>query len=64
MYLFSQTRRSLTQEVTAALKKHHSYDVPEGIVVDLSTKDLFTGKSMGNEDYTQWVRHQTRAKDK
>lgn len=42
-----QTRRSLVQSVTAAVKELHTYDVPEVLAVDVAG---------GSDAYPDWVR--------
>jgi uncharacterized protein involved in tolerance to divalent cations len=51
-----QTRKSLADQVSAAIKSVHSYDLPESIVVDISDE----GSSRG---YLDWVRTSTTAPD-
>jgi len=60
--LVIKTRRSLVPAVTAAVKDMHSYDVPEGIAVDISTKDPQSGERRGNAEYIDWVLQQTESK--
>jgi len=45
-----QTRRSLVQSVTAAVKELHTYDVPEVLAVDVAG---------GSDAYLDWVRANT-----
>ncbi len=55
MQCVQQTRRSLVDEVSAAIKAMHSYTLPESIALDVSG---------GSAAYMQWVRDQTAASAK
>jgi periplasmic divalent cation tolerance protein len=47
-----KTRKALTEDAMATLRKHHPYDVPAMLVLPIVD---------GNDDYLDWVRQQTNA---
>ena len=50
--LMLKTRADLFKEVEAAIRAHHSYDVPEIIALPIQR---------GSEDYLSWVRQATKS---
>jgi periplasmic divalent cation tolerance protein len=49
--LIMKTVRSAADKVIAAIKEHHSYEVPEAVVLPVTT---------GSEPYFEWIREETR----
>lgn len=52
--LLSKTRAALSGPLTAFIKKHHSYEVPEIVV---------TGITDGSNDYLSWIEAETKNHD-